>query len=461
MRTVSLQTFIRGSLTAFGILVATAVPSSSHAFDSSADMTGIPFYRNTGPGQLLIGRGPDIDQLVTIINLGTSTYTYRNANHNQAWIYSDSRGSAWVNSHEDEYKSQPAIDQPLLNQLMTAFENGYSQKAAYKPTDLSCMRNGLNGFELHVTFNDGTSALVTSSLGAIIFNDVGRIITGVDSSHEQLDRLDVPDQQLIDHMHLFGVLTTAAYADPCTNTPALQQLSDGSVAKISYQLKHLNPSAHLTLTPSASIPIIRAHSAHVSASTDDIQKAGSPAASDDQRRWQIFLKVIDNPDAVVTVEELENAFGQKAVYKEWSVGDQKAQEYRIPYAVTFNPDDDRFARARYPNRPTYRVSFGFSGEQNFETCIKSDRVLSDLKEAGWVLRIHEPAIGGNVTEVMPPGAPYGSYHFTKGEQGVIYYIYSEPTACAGSVIMESDKLEFDRFSHLNNSPETPHDPLDL
>ncbi|MBE1163015.1 hypothetical protein [Dyella acidiphila] len=174
------------------------------------------------------------------------------------------------------------------------------------------------------------------------------------------------------------------------------------------------------------------------------------AVRSDLDHWQRFLKLIDRPDDTVTVDDFENAFGQNAVHKAWSVGTYQAQEYRIQGVGALDPDGDRLTRARYPNLPSYTVVFGFFDKKDFKTCIKSDRVLSDLKNAGWVLRSHQPGVVGDAREPPLLDAPYGSYYFTKGTQGVIQYLYSEPTACAETVIMGSSKLQFDRLSRDGN-----------
>lgn len=170
----------------------------------------------------------------------------------------------------------------------------------------------------------------------------------------------------------------------------------------------------------------------------------------DQRNWQSFLKLAAKPNAIVTDKDLESAFEQKAVHQEQA---GSYNFYRIQDIVTLDSNGDRFARARYPNRTSNFISFHFFDGRNAETCITRYRAISDLQRAGWVLRIHSPAVSiqGDIREVMPPDMGYASYTFIKGDQGIAILGYLEKTNCAVKLTMESDKLEFDRITHTNTS----------
>jgi hypothetical protein len=175
-----------------------------------------------------------------------------------------------------------------------------------------------------------------------------------------------------------------------------------------------------------------------------------PSAVSDQRNWQSFQKLAVKPNAIVTVRDLENAFGQKATHQE------KAgfyNFYSIRNIVMLDSNGDQLARARYPSRASNFVFFHFFDSRNAETCITRDQAISELQKAGWVLRIHTlPApIQGDIREVMPPDMGYATYTFTKGDEGVAILGYLEKTNCAGKLTMEADKLEFDRVTHSNLS----------
>jgi len=191
-------------------------------------------------------------------------------------------------------------------------------------------------------------------------------------------------------------------------------------------------------------PIARAQNAPLVAPTSASTTAAAPSNSlalSGQRHWQSFLKLAVRPNAIVTVEDLESAFGQKASHQ----GDY----YRIQDFVTLEPNNDRFARTAYPNRASNFISFDFLPGLN-ETCISRGQVINDLQVAGWGLHAHSPgSIRGDIKEVMPLDMPYGSYTFLKGDQGVLRLGYSEKTNCAMKVTIESDKLEFDRIIHAN------------
>ncbi|WP_266171401.1 hypothetical protein [Dyella subtropica] len=163
----------------------------------------------------------------------------------------------------------------------------------------------------------------------------------------------------------------------------------------------------------------------------------------DQRHWEGFLKLAAKPNAVVTVKDLEDAFGQKAVYlKKNGLYDS----YSIKDFVTLLPSEDRFAKERYPERASNYVSFGFLGRHN-KMCITRDQVISDLLNFGWILHAHSPA-EGDLTEDMPDDMKVGSDIFLKADQGVLRLIYSI-TNCATTAIMQSNKLAFDEAIQAN------------
>lgn len=192
-------------------------------------------------------------------------------------------------------------------------------------------------------------------------------------------------------------------------------------------------------------PIVRAQNTSLVASASASTTASGPGNSlvlSGQHHWQSFLKLAGKPNAIVTVKDLESAFGQKAVHQ----GDY----YRIQGFVTLAINNDRFARKTYPDRPSNFVSFEFPSESG-ETCITRSQVIRDLQMVGWVLHAHSQAgpIRGDIKEIMPSDMPYGSYTFMKGDQGVFLLGYSEKTNCAMKVTMESDRIEFERIIHAN------------
>jgi hypothetical protein len=156
--------------------------------------------------------------------------------------------------------------------------------------------------------------------------------------------------------------------------------------------------------------------------------------------WERFLKLAAEPNAIVTIGELESAFGTKATHD----GDF----YRIHDFVALKPDSDRVAQSAYPNRFTSLVSLDFPGSLMGETCIRRNQALDDLKTVGWNVHSHSPGQSpqGDIREALPSDSPYGSYTLIKGDQGVIRLAYSESTGCATKLIMYADKVEFDRVS---------------
>lgn len=168
------------------------------------------------------------------------------------------------------------------------------------------------------------------------------------------------------------------------------------------------------------------------------ERATNPAA---QRAWQSFLKLAAKPNAVVTVDDLEGAFGQKAV--------DQGGYYRIQgVPITLLVNDDRVARVAYASRTANFVYFDFPGSVVAESCIRRDQAISDLLATGWAL--HSPALAepsqGDIREAAPPDSPYSSDILLKGDQGVIRLGYSEKSNCATTLTMASDKLMFDRLS---------------
>jgi len=174
-----------------------------------------------------------------------------------------------------------------------------------------------------------------------------------------------------------------------------------------------------------------------------VSGAGSPelaAILGAKHVWQSFLKLASKPNAIVTVDDFESAFGQQVLHQ----GDY----YRMQGFVALRLNNDRFARAAYPNRSTNFVSFDFPGSSEAKTCISRSQAISDLKMTGWLVHFHSSGAPpqGDLKEALPPDSPYGSYTLIKGDQGVILLGYSERTSCATTLTMESDKLVFDRVS---------------
>jgi hypothetical protein len=176
--------------------------------------------------------------------------------------------------------------------------------------------------------------------------------------------------------------------------------------------------------------------------------AGDSLVLNARRHWQSFLKLASKPNAIVTVNDLESAFGQKALHRE-QVGFYNY--YRIQDVVTLTPISDQVLQPDHLSRMSSLIVFDFLAGHDPETCIASGQVIRDLQRAGWVLKTHTPgaAAQGDVKEIMPSDAPYGSYSFVKGDQGVLSFGYSEKTTCATSLRMESNKLKFDQINHVN------------
>ena len=131
--------------------------------------------------------------------------------------------------------------------LREALMHGYQFRARYHTIDLSCMRHGLNSFSLDVTFKDGASASSISSMSIIGFHDAVPIRIKGKGITMDAARIAIPDQQLIDDMHTFGVMTHAAYINPCTNQYALERLGASRIEQVTFKWLYIGPIPLLRL----------------------------------------------------------------------------------------------------------------------------------------------------------------------------------------------------------------------
>jgi hypothetical protein len=164
--------------------------------------------------------------------------------------------------------------------------------------------------------------------------------------------------------------------------------------------------------------------------------------------WQGFLELAALANGTVGVKDLEHAFGLKATYQS---GLGSHDFYKIQDFVTLSLHGDQAALSAYPNRASTLVIFDLPDARDPRACITPSQAINDVQSAGWRLRKRSPAepSRGDVKEIMPVDAPYGSYVFTKGDQGVLLLSYSGKTNCAKKAIMSSDKLEFNRINQVN------------
>lgn len=172
-----------------------------------------------------------------------------------------------------------------------------------------------------------------------------------------------------------------------------------------------------------------------------VGQAGLTAIPAALHAWQGFLKLAAKPDAVVTVDDLEGAFGKRAV--------DQGDYHRIPgIPIALLVNHDRVNRADHQNRSTVFVSFDFIDSLMIDRCIRSAQAISDLLAIGWTLHSHTPGEPpqGDIREAPPSDSPYGSYLLLKGDQGIIHLGYSERTSCATTLTMASDGLDLDRLS---------------
>jgi hypothetical protein len=211
--------------------------------------------------------------------------------------------------------------------------------------------------------------------------------------------------------------------------------------------KFFNLTIVTIVIAASGLPIVRAQDAPpVTSASRSINAAASEGslALNDQLNWKSFLKLAAKPNGIVTVKDLEGAFGQKAVYQK-KVG--LYDSYSIKDFITLFTNDDQFAKKQHPELTFNEVSFRFLGKYQ-ETCITRDQAISDLQKFGWALRAHSP-VEGNFREMMPADMKVGSDMLTKGDQGVLRLIFSI-TNCATTIVMQSNKLAFDKVIQANN-----------
>lgn len=179
---------------------------------------------------------------------------------------------------------------------------------------------------------------------------------------------------------------------------------------------------------------------------DTVVASSNSLAVNDQRHWKSFLKLAAKPDAIVTANDLEDAYGQKPIRREQA---GFYNYYSIKDFVTLFPDGDETARKRYPNRPSVFDSFYCFDGNDPKTCITRAKAIRDLKRIGWMLYTHSPAkpIQGDIKEVMLSNMTSASDTLLNGDLGIVLLSYPEKTQCIGSVRMKANKLEFDQITH--------------
>lgn len=241
MRIAARWSAISGMLLTLGLMIPFPSQSSPPKKDATVDavITGLPLYSVGRPTVLLIGGGPSISQIGYSFQLGR--YQYNPSRGNGPFYPIDLRSFKWQHSQFNEAKAQQPFDLALVLGLRDAFKRGYRLGVPYQPTDLSCMRHGLDSFLLNVTFNDGATAYVVSSFAIVAFQDAIPVSTKKRNVIQDAKRINVPNEQLTDDMRIFGIMVAAAYANPCTNQLALQKLGDGRAKRVTFKRAHLPP----------------------------------------------------------------------------------------------------------------------------------------------------------------------------------------------------------------------------
>jgi hypothetical protein len=229
----------------FGVLASSSSLSSPSAGDdaASATPTGIAIYGHHKPTRFLVGDKPPIDEIVFFYHVGK--FSFSSPRLAPVIPHFDVRGKRLT---VDEYLAELAKDQPLLDQMNDAFKAGYALDMTQGRTDLSCMHQGVNGFLINVTFNDGMQAFMSSDIETVDLNDATPPMAQL-PPNEEPTRISAPDSQLATDARIFGMIAAAAYKNPCTNGDALRQLGAGDIQMLKYQWARFKPPPPQPITP--------------------------------------------------------------------------------------------------------------------------------------------------------------------------------------------------------------------
>lgn len=179
--------------------------------------------------------------------------------------------------------------------------------------------------------------------------------------------------------------------------------------------------------------------APASASTAERASEGGLVA-EDRRHWEDFLKLADKPNGLVTLQDVEVAFGEKLICGKPSY----ANFYELGAFLRYQEGVFPLYRAKYPDRKTSSVTLLLKN-QNTKTCLTRHKITNDLQNAGW-------KFGNQLAGSPGSGPPRGCHnslcptplprvpptdYFKKGDQGILYVAY--PTKCPGEVSMQTDR----------------------
>ena len=179
--------------------------------------------------------------------------------------------------------------------------------------------------------------------------------------------------------------------------------------------------------------------APASASTAERASEGGLAA-EDRRHWEDFLKLADKPNGLVTLQDVEVAFGEKLIYGKPSY----ANFYELGTFLRYQEGVFPLYRAKHPKRKTSSVTL-FLQDQNTKTCMTPSKIAGDLQHAGWKFGNSLAAFPGSgpprgchngLCPTPLPSVPPTDY-FKKGDQGILFVAY--PTKCPGQVSMQTDR----------------------
>lgn len=161
-------------------------------------------------------------------------------------------------------------------------------------------------------------------------------------------------------------------------------------------------------------------------------------AAEDRRHWENFLKLANKPNGLVTLQEVEAAFGEKLANHNTYIF------YKLGTFLTYQAGGFPLYRAKYPKRNTSSVSLFFQ-DQNTKTCLTPSKIADDLRHAGWKFGNSLAAFPGSgpprgchngLCPTPLPSVPPTDY-FKKGDQGILFVAY--PTKCPGQVSMQTDR----------------------
>lgn len=232
---ITWRSSVSGMILAIGVLASNCCLSSTPTGNEAAHATtvGLAIYSYVKPAEFFAGKKPPADRLSFGYQIGAFQFSSLKLGPTMPRFDSTGRRLTFAEFLQEQDKVQP-----LLDQLAEAFKSGYTLDEQHDKADLSCLRNGLNGYNLRVIFSDGMLAAVRSDQAHIYFHDAIPLPPQLARGQAPI-RINVPDHQLINDARIFGMITARAYQDPCAGVDALRGVGDGDIKELTYTFAHM------------------------------------------------------------------------------------------------------------------------------------------------------------------------------------------------------------------------------